>query len=139
MADFLKAVVDDLVSGSVGTINAQSGVCIQENLRRETGADTYVVINQTGGLPFPHAAKEQYAFQALVDSNDMVSGQTACRAVYDRLNERISVTLAGHDVLWIRAIALPQSVPLGPSAGQPPERFMFSVNFDALIRKDGGT
>lgn len=139
MAEFITAVANDLVSGGVGALVATSGVSIHQNVRRDTGADHYVTLKQTGGLSFPHKGKEQYTIQAMIDSDDVVSGQTIARSVYDRLNERISVTLGGHDVLWIRAITPPQAVPMGPSAGQPPERFQFSVNFDSLIRKDGGT
>ncbi len=139
MAEFITAIADDLVSGGIGELVSTSGVSIHQNVRRDVGAPHYVTLKQTGGLAFAHKGKEQYALQVMIDSNDPVSGQTIARDVYDRLHERISVTLGGHDVLWIRAIAPPQAVPMGPSAGQPPERFQFSVNFDSLIRKDGGT
>lgn len=147
MAEFIRAVADDLVSGSVGTMYSTTpgSVSIQVTNRREIqdsaagDGSTIVLLQQTGGNPWPRGSAEEYGFQVLVDSNDVVSGETAARAVYDRLFERFNEVLGGHVVHWLRAVALPQAVPMGPSAGQPPERFMFSVNFNTLILKTGGS
>ncbi len=143
MAEFVRAVANDLVSGGVGVLYATTGVSIQVNARRDimqgNPGDTIVLVMQTGGIVRPRGSAEEYGIQALVDSNDVVSGEVAARAVFDRLKERFNVTLGGHVVHWLRAIASPQAVPMGPAAGQPPESFMFSINFNALILKDGGS
>ncbi len=85
MAEFIRAVADDLVSGSVGALYATSGVSIQVTNRREIqlGAvgDTIVLLQQSGGNPWPRGSAEEYGFQVLIDSNDAVSGEVAARAL----------------------------------------------------------
>lgn len=147
MAEFVRAVADDLVAGGVGALYSTTvgTVSIQVTNRREIqdsvvgDGSTIVLLQQSGGTPGPRGSFEEYGFQVLVDSNDLVSGEVAARAVYDRLHERFNVVLGGHVVHWLRAVALPQAVPMGPSAGQPPERFMFSVNFNSMLLLSGGS
>lgn len=136
MAEFIDAVADDLVASGVGARYATSGVSIQVNYRRAS-APHVVLLSQTGGLAFPHDAKEQQGIQVLVDSIDLVSAQTIARQVYEQLHERIATaTFSGFEVLWMRATSgPPQAIPVGPAGGQP-ERFQFSVNFDALLVKE---
>lgn len=136
VAEFVSAAANLLVSGGVGTLYATSGTSVQMNVRRDTGAETVVLLSQTGGLAFPHDAKEQYAFQVMVDSTTISGARTTARAVFDLLHERVAEEIGGHDVLWLRAVTLPQAIPMGPSGGPDKERFQFSVNFDALLVKE---
>lgn len=137
--EFIEGVADDLVASGVGTARySTSGVSVQVNYRRDTGAPTVLLLTQTGGLTFPWDFKEQQGFQVLVDSTDVVSAQTVARQVYDQLNERTAEcfpAVSGHMVLWLRATTLPQAIPVGPTGDQA-EHFQFSVNFDALIIKE---
>ena len=140
MAEFIESLASDLVASGVGArYGTGSGVVsVQLNYRRDNDQDHTVLLMQTGGLAFPHAGKEQQGIQVLVDSDDLVSGQTIARQVYDQFHERTAETISGHEVLWLRATTLPQAIPVGPAAGQP-ERFQFSVNFEALLKLAGGS
>lgn len=133
--EFLDAVALDLVASGVGGLYGSpvSGVSIQVNVRREVpGANTVVLLKQTGGAAFPFDYKEQQAFQCFVDSTTISGARDTARTVFDQLHERTAETISGHRVLWMRAIAPPQSVPLGPTDSKG---FQFSVNFDALLVK----
>ena len=131
MAEFIDAVADDLVASGIGVRYATSGVSIQVNHRRSIDAPHVVLLNQTGGQSFPWAFKEQQGIQVLVDSVDLVSGRDIARRVYDQLHERIATdTFSGFEVLWMRSTSGPPQVV--PQSGRP-ERFFFSVNFDALL------
>ncbi len=140
MAEFIEALASDLTASGVGVrYGTGSGVVsIQLNYRRDVSAEHVALLMQTGGLAFPHKGKEQQGIQVLVDSNDLVSGQTIARQIHDQFHERTAETISGHEVLWLRATTLPQAIPVGPAAGQP-ERFQFSVNFEALIKLSGGS
>ncbi len=133
--EFIEAVARDLVASGVGAFYSTSGVAIQVNVRADDPGNsitTWVVLRQTGGVAFPLKTKEQYAFQCLVDSTTVVSAQTVARTVFDQLHERTAEVISGHKVLWMRAIALPQAVPLGPTDSKG---YQFSVNFDAMLVK----
>lgn len=136
MAEFIEALADELVASGVGTGRySTSGVSVQLNHRRDLGAPHVIQVRQAGGLPFPYAGKEQQGVQILVDSEDVVSGQTIARQAYDQLHNRTAEVIGGHNVLWMRASTLPQPLP-GP-AGQA-ERFTFVVSLEALLRLTGG-
>lgn len=135
MPEFVKRVAEDLVASGIGTgLYSTSGVSVQVNYRRDLGTDHVVLLTQTGGVAFAWNFKEQQAFQVLVDSVDLVSAQTLARQVFDQLHERTATCFSGYEVLWLRAVAPPQAIPVGPQADQP-SRFQFSVNFDALLVK----
>lgn len=136
MTEFVDAVADRLVASGICTGRySTSGTAAQVNLRRDgMGADTIVLLTQQGGGAFPKDQTEQQAFRVLVDAETLSGAQSKSREVFDHLHELTAVTLSGHDVLWVRAVAPPQSVPIGPGES---ERFQFSVNFDALVRKSG--
>jgi hypothetical protein len=122
------------VASGVGSRYSTSGVSIQVNFRRDTGAPTVVLLMQQGGLAFPFDYKEQYAVQCLVDSTTISGARTVSRQVFDILHETVATEISGHQVLWMRAIAPPQAIPEGPG-GEEHERYQFSVNFDALLVK----
>ena len=130
--EFIEAVARDLVASGVGALYATSGVSIQVNMRKETGATTVLLLTQAGGLAFPKDEKEQQGFQCFVDSTTISGAQTVARTVFDQLHERTAEVISGHQVLWMRAIAPPQAVPLGPTDSKG---FQFSVNFEALLVK----
>ena len=133
--EFIEAVALDLVASGVGSLYGSSGVSIQVNVRRDEPGNsitTWVVLRQTGGLAFALNTKEQYAFQCFVDSTTFSGAQTVARMVFDQLHERTAEVISGHQVLWIRAIAPPQAVPLGPTDSKG---YQFSVNFDAMLVK----
>lgn len=137
--EFVDSVADYLVASGVGARYATSGTSLQVNVRRETGAPTTVLLTATGGLAFPKKQIEQYAFQALVDSTTVSGATIKAREVFDLLHDVHATTLpSGHEVLWMRATALPQPVPIGPGGGQT-EQYQFSVNFDALLKLAGGS
>lgn len=138
MAEFVDEVADLLVASGVATgLYTTSGTSLQVNYRRDTGAPTVLLLRQSGGTPLPKADAETYTLQALVDSETNAAAKSKARELFDFLHERTRVALPSHDVLWIRAVTLPQSLPLGPNTGGS-ERFQFSVNFNAFIRKAGG-
>lgn len=130
--EFIEAVALDLVASGVGAIYSTSGVSIQPNVRRETAAPTVLYLRQTGGIAFALDTKEQQAFQALVDSTTINVAQTVARTVFDQLHERTAEVISGHQVLWMRAVAPPQAIPLGPTESKG---YQFSVNFDAMLVK----
>ncbi len=137
--EFIEGVADDLIASGIGTGRySTSGVSVQVNYRRDTGAPTVLLLSQAGGLAFPLDHKEQQGFQVLVDSIDVVSAQTVARQVFDQLHDRNAECIpavSGHMVLWIRATTLPQPIPVGPFGGQA-EHVQYSVNFDALLVKE---
>jgi hypothetical protein len=132
--EVVNLLADDLVASGVGALWASSGVSVQVNYRRDTGADTYVVLRQTGGSTFPGPAtrREQQTFQALVDSNTLSGVQAVARQVYDQLHSRENMTLSGVRVMQVLAIAPPNVFPTGPGANDP-GRFQASVNLDAFV------
>lgn len=133
MTTFISALADDLVASGVGSRYSTSGVSIQVNYRRDTGAPHTVYLRETGGVSYPWASKENIGIQVLVESNDVVSAQTIARDVYDQFHDRHAETLSGHRMLYLRSTSgPPTAIPLGLNALNP-ERFTFSVNFDALI------
>ncbi len=134
MAEFVDVVADMLVGAGIGARYSTSGVSIQVNYRRDIGAPTVVLLMQQGGLSHPFNYKENYAVQCLVDSATISGARDTSRQVYDLLNETVATEVSGHQVLWLRAIAPPQAIPVGPGGGEH-ERYQFSVNFDALLVK----
>ncbi len=134
MAEFIDVMADMLVASGVGARYATSGTSIQVNYRRETGAPIVVFLLQQGGLAFPFDYKEQYAVQCLVDGTTISGARDKARQVFDLLHETVATEVSGHQVLWLRAIAPPQAIPVGPGGGEH-ERYQFSVNFDALLVK----
>jgi hypothetical protein len=134
MAEFIDAVADLLVASGVGARYSTSGTSIQVNYRRDEGAPVVVLLMQQGGLSHPRNYKENYAVQCLVDSTTISGARDTCRQVYDLLHETVATEISGHQVLWLRAIAPPQAIPVGPGGGEH-ERYHFSVNFDALLVK----
>lgn len=135
MPTFISALADDLVASGIGGRYSTSGTSIQVNYRRDTGAPHVVLLRESGGLSFPWNTKEQLGIQVLVDSNDLVSGQTIARTIYNQFHERTAEVLSGHKLLWLRSTSgPPQAIPLGPAAEAG--RFTYSVNFDALIVKE---
>jgi hypothetical protein len=132
--ELVDAIADRLVASGIGTARySTSGTSVQVNVRRETGADTIVLLTQRGGTAYP-GQREDQTFQVLVDATTVSGAQAKARAVFDHLHGLVALTLSGHDVLWIRAVTPPQAVPHGPGES---ERFQFSVNFDAFVRKAG--
>lgn len=135
MPTFISALADDLVASGIGARYATSGVSIQVNLRRETGAPHIVLLRETGGISYPWDAKENLGIQVVVDSTDLVSGQTIARNIYEQFHDRVAETISGHRMLYLRSTSgPPMALPLGP-ASDTPGRYTFSVNFDALIAK----
>ena len=135
MTTFISALADDLVASGVGERYAASGVSIQVNYRRATGARHYVLLRETGGTSHPWDAKESLGVQVVVDSDDLISGQTLARDIYEQFHDRVSETLSGHRMLYLRSITgPPMALPLGP-ASNTPGRYSFSANYDALIAK----
>jgi len=137
MAEVIDGLADELVGAGIGTGRfSTSGTSVQVNVRRDEGHDViHLVLRQTGGLSFPHKAKEQQAIQVLIDGPTMSGTRAKAREVYEFWEETVDALISGgHKILWIRAVAPPQSVPMGPDQSQ--ERFQFSVNFDALVVKE---
>lgn len=139
--DLLDGLADLLVASGIATgVYSTSGVSDQVNLRRDFGpAVTYLVLAQTGGESFPWAFKEETAFQVLVDGPTLSGARAVARQVYDFLHERLRWEVSGtgyqQRALFIRAVAPPQTIPIGPGAGAV-ERFQFSTNFSALVVRD---
>lgn len=134
MAEFVDALADYLVASGIGSRYSTSGVSVQVNYRRDTGAPTVVLLMQQGGASYPRGYKENYAVQCLVDSDAISGARDTSRQVYNLLHETVATEISGHQVLWLRAIAPPQAVPVG-HGGEAHERYHFSVNFDALLVK----
>jgi len=137
VAELVSGLAQEIVGAGIGTgIFSTSGTSVQVNFRRDMGADvTHVVLRQTGGLSFPHKAKEQQGIQVVVDSSTLAVAQAKARAVYELFEEIVATQISGgSELLWIRAVGPPQSLPTGPDASA--ERFMFSVNFEALLVKE---
>lgn len=135
MAELVGDLAELLVaSGICDGHYSDEGRSAQVNFRRETHAETIVLLTQRGGLVERERA-EMPSFQVLVDSSSIRAASTCAREVFDFLHEMGRfVSDSGHDVLWVRAVAPPQAVPNGPGES---ERFQFSMNFDAFIRKAG--
>ncbi len=135
--EFVDSVADYMVLSGVGARYATSGTSIQVTVRRDIGATTVVLVTPQGGLAFPKKQTEQQAFQVLVDSDTISGARVKAREVFDLLHDVHAVILpSGHEVLWMRAVALPQAIPNGPGRG---EIFQFSVNFDAVLKLAGGS
>lgn len=130
--EFLDRVADLVVASGIGTGRyATSGVSVQVSFRRELGAPTVLLLTPTGGLTHERGALETQSFQAFVDSETLELARDTARELFDLLHETGTTEIGGHAVTWIRALAPPQAVPVGPDA----KRFQFSVNFDALLAK----
>lgn len=135
MTELVDAVADLLVASGVGTGRyTTSGTSVQVNMRRDLGSPTVMLLTQFGGVAAAKDQTEDQAFQVLVDSSLVSGAQAKAREVFNFLHERTAETLSGLDVLYIRAVAPPQAVPTGPGSS---ERFLFSINFTARIRKQG--
>jgi len=138
--EFVEALVAHLISGGIGVALApgltSGDTCVQHNYRRDTPA-TVIMVRQSGGLTFPHAAKELQTVQVLVDSATISGARTKAREVHDALHELLMYTFSGgHHAMWIRSTTLPQAVPMLSALGLK-ERFLFSVNFQALLVLQG--
>ena len=135
MAEVISGFGDELIGAGIVTgYYSTSGVSLQINHRREATdpAITIVLMSQTGGLAFPHKAKEQQGFQVLVDAQKVADAASKAREIYALWEELVGTTISGgHKILWMRAVAPPQTIPNGPGD----RRFQFSVNFDAMIVK----
>lgn len=137
MSEVISGLARELVGAGIGTeVYSETGTSVQVNYRRDFGADViYILLRQTGGQSFPHKAKENQGVQVTVDAPTISGAQSTARAVYDLWEERVAFVISGdHELLWLRATAPPQAIPIGPSSGR--ERFQFSVNFDAMIVKE---
>ena len=135
MPTFISALADDLVASGIGVRYATSGISIQVNYRRDTGAPHVVLLRETGGSSHAWDAKENLGIQVIVDSTDVVSGQSISRDIYEQFHDRHAETISGHRMIYLRSTTgPPMALPLGP-ASSTPGRFTFSVNFDALIAK----
>lgn len=135
MPTFISALADDLVASGIGARYATSGISIQVNYRRDTGAPHVVLLRETGGISYPWVAKENIGIQVVVDSTDIVSGQSISRAILEQFHDRHAETISGHRMIYLRSTTgPPMALPLGPATNTP-GRFTFSVNFDALIAK----
>ena len=135
MPTFISALADDLVASGIGERYATSGISVQVNYRRDTGAPHVVLLRETGGSSHPWAAKENLGIQVVVDSTDIVSGQSISRDIYEQFHDRHAETISGHRMIYLRSTTgPPMALPLGPATNTP-GRFTFSVNFDALIAK----
>lgn len=132
--EFIDRLAEHVVSGGVGTLGLAGPTSVQVNYRREppTAGVQVVLLQQTGGLPFERAKKEQYGIQFLVDGPTLSGTKSKAREVYDLLHETTASVIGGHKVLWMRATTLPQTLPVGPGK----ERFQMSINFDALLVRD---
>jgi len=132
---FISALADDLVASGIGARYATSGISIQVHYRRDTGAPHVVLLRETGGITHPWAAKENLGVQVVVDSTDVISGQSIARSIHEQFHDRHAETISGHRMIYLRSTTgPPMALPLGP-ASNTPGRFTFSVNFDALIAK----
>jgi hypothetical protein len=133
--ELVEAIAERLVASGLCTgLYSTSGISAQVNSRRETGAPTIVVVAQVAGTHGEKGQRELPTFQCLVDSASGDGARTVARAIHDHLHELEPQTLSGMSLLWVRAIAPPQAIPIGPGESG---RFHFSVNFDACIRKSG--
>jgi hypothetical protein len=140
--EFVEALVAHLISGGIGVALAPGLVsgdtCVQHNYRRDTPANI-VLVRQSGGLAFPHAAKELQTIQVLVDAPSISGARGKAREVHDALHELLMYTFSGgHHAMFIRATQLPQAIPVLSALGLK-ERFLFSVNFQALLILQGAT
>jgi hypothetical protein len=137
MSEFVDALADYLVfSGGFGQYITSgltiADTSIQVNFRRETPAQV-VLVRQSGGAGYPHAAKELQAVQMLIDGATLSGTKAKARAIHDHLHDKIMFTLSGgHQVMWMRAAALPQSFPVLSALGLK-ERYQFSINFQVLL------
>lgn len=135
MAEFIDGLAGRLVASGIGTgLYSTSGTSVQVNVRRETGAPTLLLLSQTGGTPHVKGQTEQHGVQVLVDSTTVSGARAKAREVFDHFHGLTAETISGHDVLWVRALALPQAVVVGPGES---EQFRFSLNFEALVRQSG--
>lgn len=137
MAEVISGLARELVGAGVATgFYATTGTSVQINYRRDVGADViHVVLRQTGGLSFPHKAKEQQGIQVLVDGPTFQATQAKAREIYDLWEEVVATVISGgHQILWLRALTPPQAIPSGPDPGA--ERPQFSVNFETLVVKE---
>ncbi len=135
MTELVDAIADLLVASGIATARySTSGTSMQVNYRRDTGAPTILLLTQQGGVAQPKDQTEDQAYQALTDSSTVSGAQVKSREVFEFLHERTAEIIGGFDVLYVRAVAPPQAVPTGPGVS---ERFQFSVNFTARIRKQG--
>ncbi len=138
MSEVISGLAQELIgAGIADALYATTGTAVNVNYRRDPDDPdvTIILLRQSGGLSFVHKQKEQQGIQVLVDSQSARTAQAKARAVYDLWEEVVATTISGgHEVLWLRAVGPPQSLPTGPDPGR--ERFEFSVNFEALIVKE---
>lgn len=135
MADqFVTAVVNYCIAQGIGALYAESGISIQDGMRRETGAETIVLFTQGPGTSFAQDQLEGYGVQVLVDSETVSGARAAARDIYDLLHETVAdkANFGDHDVLWLRGIAPPQDIGPGPGGA---DRFVVSTNYDAMIKR----
>lgn len=140
--EFVEALAAHLISGGVGRAFAEGlsvgDTCVQHNYRRESAANI-VLVRQTGGQAYPRAAKELQTIQVFVDAPTISGARGKAREVHDALHELLMYTFSGgHHAMYIRASQLPQAIPVLSALGQK-ERFMFSVNFQALLVLQGAS
>jgi len=140
--EFVEALQAHLISGGIGVALSPSLVSgdtsVQMNYRRDTPANV-ILLRQTGGLAFPHAAKELQTIQVLVDAPTISGARGKAREVHNALHELLMYTFSGgHHAMYIRAATLPQAIPVLSALGLK-ERFLFSVNFQALLVLQGAS
>lgn len=140
--EFVHALAAHLISGGIGSAYSETlglgETSIQMNYRRETAANV-VLLRQTGGAAYPHAAKELQTIQVLCDAPTISGAREKARQVHDALHELTMYAFSGgHFAMWIRASTLPQSVPVLSALGTK-ERHLFSVNFQALLVLQGAS
>ena len=140
MSEFVDELAAFLVSGGVGQFYAgglvPSDTTVQTAYRRDTPAHV-ILLRQVGGLAFPHEQKELQTFQVLVDGPTISGAKAKARQVHDLLHETTMTDFGGHKVMWLRAVTLPQVIPVMSALGELKERFQFSGNFQALLVLSG--
>lgn len=114
-----------------------SGVSLQNGVRRETGAETIVLLRQTGGTALQGASpgrsdsSNDWGFQVLVDSETASGARATAESIFELLHAAQDASvISGYKVLWLRAVAPPQDV--GPGPG-PAKRFAVSTNYTARL------
>jgi hypothetical protein len=134
--ELVDVIADRLVASGLCTGRySTSGISVQVEQRRDLpNADTIVLLSSRGGANGQRGQSELPTFQCLIDSKTVSGAATTARAIHDHLHELCNVVLSGISVLYVRAVAPPQSIPHGPGNT---DRFTYSLNFDAFIRKAG--
>jgi hypothetical protein len=143
VTDFIEGLAGMMVASGIGTsgqsngLYATSGVSVQYDFRRHfDDVEIYVIFQGVGGVPGERGQSERPVFNVWVDGHTLSGVRGTAREVFDFLHERVAFTVSGHDVLYVRGLALPQPIPIGP-APDDPTRYQYSVNFEAFLRKAG--